>query len=165
MTVRPVTLARLAGPYPRAHGRRCVDPSQPRNYELQTGAAVSKPILCLDFDGVIHSYTSGWKGARSIPDAPVPGALDFVSAALAAGWDVVIHSSRARYWGGITAMRAWLRVHAGNQWDCMGPSLCDVRFTRWKPSALVTIDDRALTFTGEWPELSTLRKFRPWNKK
>ena len=28
---------------------------------------MSKPILCLDFDGVLHSYTSGWRGAR-IPD-------------------------------------------------------------------------------------------------
>jgi hypothetical protein len=32
-----------------------------------------KPILCLDFDGVLHSYTSGWKGAAVIPDPPVPG--------------------------------------------------------------------------------------------
>ena len=44
---------------------------------------MTKPILCLDFDGVIHSYTSGWKGARIILDPPVPGALDFILAAQA----------------------------------------------------------------------------------
>ncbi len=123
-----------------------------------------KPILCLDFDGVIHSYTSGWKGARNIPDQPVEGALSFMEDAMLNGWDVVIHSSRARYFGGITAMRNWLRRHAGNAWDTMGPCLCDVRFARWKPSATVTIDDRAITFTGQWPDLSSLRAFKPWNK-
>lgn len=123
-----------------------------------------KPILCLDFDGVIHSYTSGWKGARTIPDPPVPGALDFISEALHQGWDVVIHSSRARYFGGISAMRAWLRKHAGNQWDTMGPSFYDVRFARWKPAATITLDDRALTFAGIWPSVTTLRNFKPWNK-
>lgn len=130
---------------------------------------MSKPILCLDFDGVIHSYTSGWKGARNIPDDPVPGALDFMQDALIAGWDVVIHSSRARYFGGISAMRHWLAKHATNaQWFESGmghQGLEDVRFTRWKPPALVTIDDRAVTFTGEWPRLDTLRAFRPWNKR
>ncbi len=127
---------------------------------------MGKPILCLDFDGVIHSYVSGWKGARNIPDSPVPGAIEFMEEALHAGWDVVVHSSRARYWGGITAMRHWLYVNAGNSWyETMGfQGLEDVRFTRWKPSALVTIDDRAMTFTGQWPALDALRKFKPWNK-
>lgn len=122
---------------------------------------MKKPILCLDFDGVIHSYTSGWKGARNIPDPPMPGALNFIAEAIEEGWDVVIHSSRARYFGGISAMRAWLREHAGLGWDTMGPSLCDVRFVRWKPPAVVTIDDRAMRFEGVWPNAKGLRTFKP----
>ena len=125
-----------------------------------------RPILCLDFDGVIHGYTSGWKGARVIPDLPVPGAFEFILDALNSGYDVVVHSSRARYWGGISAMRRWMRRHAPHLWDVGGvASLCHVRFTRWKPPALVTIDDRALTFTGTWPDLAEVRSFRPWNKR
>jgi len=123
---------------------------------------MKKPILCLDFDGVIHSYTSGWKGARNIPDDPMPGALDFISGAMEAGWDVVIHSSRARHWGGISAMRSWLRKHAGNQWDTMGPSFCDVKFARWKPPAVLTIDDRAMRFSGVWPSIAAIKMFRPY---
>ncbi len=34
-----------------------------------------------------------------------------------------------------------------------------------KPPALVTIDDRALTFDGTWPDMSTLQNFKPWNKR
>lgn len=126
---------------------------------------MGKPILCLDFDGVVHSYTSGWKGARNIPDPPVEGAIEFIGDALNSGWDVVIHSSRARYWGGITAMTNWLRTHAGNMWDGPFEGLCQVRFTRWKPAAVVTLDDRALTFTGQWPALTDLKAFKPWNKR
>lgn len=128
---------------------------------------MSKPILCLDFDGVIHSYTSGWKGARNIPDPPTKGAIEFIHAALCGGWDVVIHSSRARHWGGISAMRAWLKKHAGALWwEAPGSlGLEDVRFARWKPSAQITIDDRAITFDGTWPAFSDLRSFKPWNKR
>lgn len=128
---------------------------------------MSRPILCLDFDGVIHSYSSGWKGARNIPDPPVPGAMAFMVDALNQGWDVVIHSSRAQYWGGIGAMRRWLRIHADALWHpCpAGSGLEDVRFARKKPSAMITIDDRALTFDGTWPKLDALKTFKPWNKR
>lgn len=127
---------------------------------------MAKPILCLDFDGVIHSYSSGWKGARRIPDPPVPGALAFMGQALVEGWDVVVHSSRARYFGGISAMRSYLKEHAGNMYydSPAGNGLERVRFTRWKPSAVVTIDDRALTFTGTFPAIETIKAFKPWNK-
>ena len=124
-----------------------------------------RQIICLDFDGVVHSYTSGWKGARNIPDPPVDGALEFMLDALRL-YDVVIHSSRARYFGGISAMRKWLRFHAGNLWYEAGfeRGLEDVKFARWKPSALVTIDDRAIRFDGRFPDPRAAAELKPWNK-
>jgi hypothetical protein len=65
-----------------------------------------KPILCLDFDGVCHSYTSGWKGAAVIPDPPVPGLWEFLAKALYV-FEVHIFSSRTHQEGGVEAMRAW----------------------------------------------------------
>ncbi len=124
-----------------------------------------KPILCLDFDGVVHSYTSRWQGADVIPDPPAEGAIAFILGALLR-FDVVIFSSRSNQPGGIDAMRKWLKSHAGNCWHESpdGPGLEDVRFTLEKPPALVTLDDRAITFTGKWPALDVLANFKPWNK-
>lgn len=128
---------------------------------------MSKPILCLDFDGVINSYTSGWVAADHIPDPPVPGAIAFMLGALLK-FDVVIFSSRSHQTGGIKAMRAWLKENAGQCWheSPMGPGIENVRFTVEKPPAMITIDDRALTFNGNWASYDPeqLLKFKPWNK-
>lgn len=40
------------------------------------------PILSIDFDGVLHSYKSGWQGARNIPDPPVPDAIPWLRSLL-----------------------------------------------------------------------------------
>lgn len=124
---------------------------------------MNKPILCLDFDGVIHSYTSRWQGADIIPDPPVEGAIGFMLGALH-HFDVVIFSSRSHQTGGISAMHDWLKKHAGSCWweSPDGPGLEDVRFVKEKPPAMVSIDDRALTFTGTWPALADLQAFKPW---
>lgn len=66
-----------------------------------------RPTLCLDFDGVLHWYRNGWKGADIIDDEPVPGAVDFVQSAQAY-FTIVIYSSRSSHPGGIEAMRVWM---------------------------------------------------------
>lgn len=113
-----------------------------------------RPILCLDFDGVLHWYRSGWQGVNEIDDEPVPGAVEFVKRAQEV-FSVVVYSSRSSHAGGIEAMRAWMQKHG----------FPEVKFAVQKPAAFLTIDDRALLFTGTWPDPRELREFRPWTRE
>lgn len=122
-----------------------------------------KPILGLDFDGVLHSYTSGWQGADVIPDPPVPGALQFLAEAVE-HFEVHVFSSRSGQPGGIPSMYAWLSNWLGRKG--FSPSVARaVEFPVEKPPAMLTIDDRALTFTGQWPSIESLLAFKPWYQR
>ncbi len=117
--------------------------------------------LLLDFDGVIHSYVSGWQGA-TIPDDPVPGAFDFIRALLDDGrFKVCIWSSRTSgQEGGCAAMHQWFRDHG------LAPEHLDgLWFPIRKLPAFLTIDDRAICFTGEFPSLDAIAEFQPWYKQ
>lgn len=127
----------------------------------------AKPILCLDFDGVVHGYSSGWQGIASIPDPPVPGALAFIEAMIADGWQIHIHSSRSRSLRGRWAMKSWLRRHLNAYTLPMEADdiYTSIRWPWFKPSAAITLDDRAITFTGQFPTRSELKAFEPWYRK
>jgi hypothetical protein len=127
---------------------------------------MTKPILCVDFDGVLHSYTSGWKGGDVIPDPPVPGAIAFLREATK-HFRVAIFSSRSNLPGGQTAMREWIGrwMHEERLSDDEELSWCGLlEWPTEKPPAMVTLDDRAITFDGTWPAMETLKAFQPWNK-
>lgn len=121
---------------------------------------MSKPILCLDFDGVCHSYISGWRGADIIPDPPVDGLFDFLLD-VEEFFEIYIFSTRSLQDGGIEAMAQWFE-----EWrqELDKPPLKPLHFPVEKPPALVYIDDRAITFTGKWPDIEFLKNFKPWNK-
>jgi hypothetical protein len=139
---------------------------QARTQPDEEGEEVSKPILCLNFDGVIHSYSSGWKGATVIPDPPVAGALDFIDRARD-HFIVAIFSSRSNQVGGKNAMVQYLQDQMTAFWnaDKAIRVLLDIEFPSEKPAAFVTIDDRALTFDGTWPRLEDIKAFQPWHKR
>jgi hypothetical protein len=139
-----------------------------------------KPILCLDFDGVCHSYTSGWKGANVIPDPPVPELFDFLVEA-SKEFQIAIFSSRSNQSGGIDAMKEWfvawyvdwiqsqpiteLPAYSMTRAEATPIVTAMLHFPTEKPPAFVGIDDRVLTFDGTWPSLTSLQNFKPWNKK
>lgn len=134
---------------------------------------MKKPILCLDFDGVIHSYTSPWRGYETIPDPPVPGAIAFLYEAIQ-HFEVHIFSSRSSQPLGIECMQVWLedaeKAWIAEQIQANLPIprtslLLNIKWPTTKPPAHVTIDDRAITFTGTWPTIESLQTFKPWNKQ
>jgi hypothetical protein len=128
-----------------------------------------KPILSLDFDGVVHSYTSGWQGALNIPDPVVPGFFEWLEEA-SKYFRIVIYSSRSKEPGATQAMQNWLTEQrmAWREAGGAGEPL-DIAFADSKPSASIVIDDRAFRFNGDWaaPELDPkeLIKFQPWGKR
>lgn len=123
---------------------------------------MSQPILCLDFDGVLHSYASGWKGAAIIPDPPMPGAIEALRE-YTKHFRVAVFSSRSSMEGGVPAMLSWIerwaRITYGEH-DIAWVSLIDYPVV--KPPARVSLDDRALTFTGVWPSVRELMDFQPF---
>jgi hypothetical protein len=120
-----------------------------------------KPILSLDFDGVCHSYTSGWKGAAVIPDPPVDGLFEFLEKAVEV-FEVNIFSTRSHQEGGAAAMRDWFVKHCPD--GKMG-IYTKLVFPLTKPPAAVGLDDRIFLFEGKWPDIQTLKNFKPWNKR
>lgn len=133
---------------------------------------MNKPILCVDFDGVIHSYKSGWQGAAIIPDPPVPGALEWLWKATE-WFDVQVYSSRSKDPIAREAMQMWMRVHALNSFEPDHPMCWEngpaypIGFSHEKPAAFLTINDRAICFEGNWDDLEAadLLHFKPWNKR
>lgn len=72
---------------------------------MEDGISLSKfkKTVCMDFDGVIHAYTSGWdkvNGATSILDGPVEG-IKTVIEELRKDYKVVIVSTRCFQKGGV----------------------------------------------------------------
>lgn len=132
---------------------------------------MSKPILCLDFDGVVHDYKGGWQGANKVGGGLVPGFIEFMEA-VHERFEVHIFSSRSHQEGGIAAMFDWLLIKICDEMEVgdmdlkWAPSwFTEIKWPTEKPPAMITLDDRGLTFTGEWPSLEALLSFRPWNRR
>jgi len=122
-----------------------------------------KPIICIDFDGVIHSYEKGWQNGKIYGDV-VPGFWDWFDRTKDY-FDLVVYSSRSKSPELNQAMQTWLGNKAANSGLRYDP-MQYLRFAHEKPPAYLTIDDRAICFNGDWNcyelSLEVLRNFKPW---
>lgn len=117
---------------------------------------MSKRTVIFDFDGVIHSYTSGWKGIDVIPDEPVSGIREVIDELRNEhGYEVVVVSTRCAETCGIAAIHEWLNKHG----------IVVDRVQAEKPPALVVVDDRCICFDGATRGLvDKIRNFKPYRE-
>jgi phosphoglycolate phosphatase-like HAD superfamily hydrolase len=115
----------------------------------------NKMTIILDFDGVINSYESGWRGVTNIPDEPVEGVNEAIQE-LRKKFKVVVHSSRCHQKGGMDAIKDYLQKY----------NIEVDEVVENKVPAVVQVDDRAITFKGEWNKdlIDSIKNFKPWHK-
>lgn len=118
-----------------------------------------KKGLCVDFDGVIHLYESGWKDIDVIEDNPHEDAWRALGEYVET-FRVFIYSARSSEERGIAAMKVWFKKHS-----CPEHIYEKLIFTNIKPAASIYLDDRGWCFTGAFPSVAELVAFKPWNKK
>jgi hypothetical protein len=132
---------------------------------------IFRPTICIDFDGVIHSYEHGWQDG-TIYGEVVPGFFEWVER-VRDNFELVVYSSRSKDEAGIVAMTMWLHekrnawIKAGGERHPTKP--LTLSFANEKPAAWLTIDDRAIRFTGDWSDPSLTAEamcaFKPWNAR
>lgn len=111
-----------------------------------------KKTLAIDFDGVIHRYSSGWQDG-SVYDPPVPGAIDELHV-LAGRYRLVVFTARDE----LGPVRDALAL-----WGLLDGTIDEV--TNQKPKAWAYLDDRAVRFS-DWDtavtELARLAETDGW---
>ena len=112
-----------------------------------------KPTVVFDFDGVIHSYRSGWQGVGVIPDPVVPGVANAINDLRERGYMVVVVSTRCADTEGMEAVKRYLAENG---------IIADGVLAE-KPPALCYVDDRAICFRGNAGKLvSQVESFKTW---
>lgn len=111
----------------------------------------AKPIVCVDFDGVLNDY-HGYKGSDELYE-PLTGAKEFLQK-LSEKYTIIILSARTP-----AKIYDWLIEHDLSKY------VCDV--TRVKPGAVAYIDDRSIRFDGNYHKvLYELERFKThWEKE
>jgi len=115
---------------------------------------MKKLTICLDFDGVVHSYKSGWQGVAIIPDPPVDGTKEAINR-LRETHEVVIFSTRCKTEEGRKAIFSWLKKHG----------IVVDKVSEHKPPAIIYIDDRGIQFRGWVDCMAEIRLFKHWQEE
>jgi len=123
---------------------------------------VKGKVIAVDFDGVIHGYSNGWQDGLPY-DKPVEGAKESLFKLIEQGYHVMIYTTRCNH-----DLLDTDRDRAQDVEDYLnryGIPFSEIYTGNGKPKFMVTIDDRAISFKGNWSEvLEQVHNFKTWNR-
>ena len=111
-----------------------------------------KKTVIFDFDGVIHSYVSGWQGVDKAIDPPITETIEAIKQLRGDGYEVIVVSTRCDCLDGMETIHKYL--------DKYGIIVDGVSAT--KPPAIVSVDDRCICFVPGMDVVSAVKDFCPW---
>jgi len=117
--------------------------------------------IAIDFDATIAEYTE-YKGKCVFGD-PLPGAREAIEELKRDGWLIIIYTTRSESW----AIRNYMELH-DIPFDFINHNPYNIEKDCFpgKPRADVYLDDRAITFQGNWGKaLYDIKNFSEWWKK
>jgi len=104
-----------------------------------------KPRICIDLDGVVHSYHKGFHDG-TLYGFPIPGAKEFIDE-MKEMYEIAIYTARVSKSKGRFAPRT--KKKKVRKWLDKYDIYYDV-VTSDKLPAIAYIDDRAIEFKGDW---------------
>jgi hypothetical protein len=119
----------------------------PESTDIESNFDMSEKRIMIDFDGVIHKYSSGW-GDGSIYDDPIDGSKEAIEQFRNDGYKVIIFTARlseiAHGKSGVSEQKKmiedWLKKYKIEVDGMMAEKL----------PASIYIDDNAFWFNGKW---------------
>lgn len=112
--------------------------------------------ICVDFDGVIYENKKYYGKPWILRDGPLQGTLEALKY-LSTRYIVYVYSTRCGSQKGYEAVKEWIKDHG------LDPYVVVVNY---KPVALVYLDDRGVTFQGDWQQaIENIKRFEQWQGK
>jgi hypothetical protein len=107
---------------------------------------IDEDRILIDFDGVIHKYSEGWKDG-SIYDEPIEGCREFINKLKNSGYTVIIFTARLSHTNDSDEQESMIKNWL-SKYDIKVDGI-----TCQKLPAEIYIDDRGLRFEGKFDEL------------
>jgi ribonucleotide monophosphatase NagD (HAD superfamily) len=119
--------------------------------------------IAVDFDGVIHGYSKGWNGGE-IYDEPVPGTKEALEKLRAQKHKIYIVTTRTNKTFGRKETEPDQKKMI-EEYMAKHEIPYDKIWTFGKPMADIFIDDRAISFVGDWEDtVKQVENFKVWNR-
>ena len=120
---------------------------------------MKKRTICIDFDGVLHDYSEGFKG-KDVFGGMVPNADKGTQLLHEKGWTIIIYTTRPK----TEKLEKWLKDN-NVAYDFINENPSQPEDSKGcKLIADLYLDDRGMRFNGRWDEwiMSDIAGFQPW---